>query len=221
MFCEIKGVFYISNGLLPDLSELQGSGEQKSALVSFSYDNNLEEIDSAMKTFQRRFAGKRGLFSIISYSLLSAAIIVAIVINIVTGSSVIFSCVALMFCLLGLFYSATDKKRTRIKTLEALKDMDPEEYTCTIYDDKIELETIIKPKANEVDLKIDEKADDEIISPLKSIFIFGTDLLNFDENDESLLLIFNRRQIYCFPKRCLSAEQEDNIRDILTEKLES
>ena len=211
----------ISNGLLPDLGELQGNAEPKSALVSFSYDNNLEEIDSAMKTFQRHFASKRVLFSIISYSLLSVAIVVAIVINIVTGSSVIFSCVALLFCLLGLFYSATDKKRTRNKTIEALKDMDPEEYTCSIFDDKIELETVIRPKSNEVELKIDEKADEEIISPLKSVFLFGTDLLNFDENDEALLLIFNRRQIYCFPKRCLSAEQEDTIRNILTEKLES
>ena len=198
----------ISNGLLPDLGELQGNAEPKSALVSFSYDNNLEEIDSAMKTFQRHFASKRGLFSVISYSLLSVAIVVAIVINIVTGSSVIFSCVALLFCLLGLFYSATDKKRTRNKTIEALKDMDPEEYTCSIFDDKIELETVIRPKSNEVELKIDEKADEEIISPLKSVFLFGTDLLNFDEN-------------YCFPKRCLSAEQEDTIRNILTEKLES
>ena len=86
----------ISNGLLPDLGELQGNAEPKSALVSFSYDNNLEEIDSAMKTFQRHFASKRGLFSVISYSLLSVAIVVAIVINIVTGSSVIFSCVALL-----------------------------------------------------------------------------------------------------------------------------
>jgi len=31
--------------------------------------------------------------------------------------------------------------------------------------------------------------------------------------------VFNRQQIYCFPKRCLSVEQEDKVRDFLTEKL--
>lgn len=204
-----------------EVNENDNNAISHAELVSFKYDNTLEEIDSAMKTFQWHFASKRGLFSIIAYSLLSVAVVVAIIINIVSKSSVIFSIVALMFCLFGLVYSATDKKRTRNKTIEALKDMNPEEYSCTIFDDKIELETIIKPKTNEVNLKIDENADEEIISPLKSVFIFGNDLLNFDENEESLLLIFNRQQIYCFPKRCLTPEQEESVRSILTEKLGS
>ena len=73
---------------------------------------------------------------------------------------------------------------------------------------------------NEVDLKIDEDVDDEIITPLKTVFRFGEDLLNFSENEDSLLLIYNRRQIYCFPKRCLSKDEEDTIRDFLFNKLE-
>ena len=97
--------------------------------------------------------------------------------------------------------------------------MNPEEYTAAFYDDKIEIDTVIKPKANEVRVKIDEQADDEAISPLKTTFVLGDDLLEFIENDESLLLVFNRQQIYCFPKRCLSVEQEDKVRDFLTEKL--
>jgi hypothetical protein len=211
-------VICISNGLIPDLGALGGLNGEKTApepLVSFSYDNTLEETDGAMKTFQQHYSGKRGMFSVIAYALLTCAVIVAVILN----PTSIFAYVALIFCALGLFYSLTDKKRTRKKTLEALKDMNPEEYKASIFDDKIELETIIKPKANEVNLKIDEEADEEIISPLKSVFVFGDDLLNFEENDESLLLIFNRRQIYCFPKRCLNAQQIEKVRNILTEKL--
>lgn len=209
----------ISKGLLPDIDELEGGERNTPAepVVMFSYDNTLDEIDGAMKTFQQRYASKRGLIFIIAYALLTCAVIAAIILN----PSSVFAYAALLFCGFGLAYSITDKKRARRKTLEALKDMNPEEYTAAIYPDRIELETVIKPKTNEVNLKIDENADEEIISPLKSVFKFDEDLLNFTENDESLLLVFNRRQIYCFPKRCLTAEQEEKTRNILTEKLES
>lgn len=203
----------ISKGLLPDLEEL--TENKPEAIVSFSYDNTLEEIDGAMKTFQQKFAGKKAFLPIIAYGFFTVAVVVAICLN--PKSYLAYA--ALIFCGFGLFYSITDKKRTRKKTIEALKDMNPEEYKASFFDDRIELETIIKAKENEVNLKIDENVDEEIISPLKSTFIFETDLLNFAENDESLLLIFNRRQIYCFPKRCLSAAQEQQIRDFLTEKL--
>ena len=97
--------------------------------------------------------------------------------------------------------------------------MNPEDYNAIFYPDKIEIETKIKPKANEVHVKIDEDADEEIISPLKTTFLIGQDLLEFLENDESLLLVFNRQQIYCFPKRCLSVDQENAVRDFLTNRL--
>ena len=127
--------------------------------------------------------------------------------------------IALAFCVFGLIVSLTDKKRTRKKIIQMLEGMDPEDYTCSIYRDRIEIETVIKPKANEVNLETDE--EERIITPPKSVFKFGDDLLNFSETEDSLLLIFNRRQIYCFPKRCLSAEQEKTVRNFLTEKLES
>lgn len=200
-------------GLIPDLGGLN-EHKQDNSLIKFSYDNSLDEIDGAMKSFQDKF-GKKSKLVIGAYAILTLAVIVAIILN----PTSILAYGALLFCGGGLVLSITDKKRTRKKTLEALKDMNPEEYTATFYEDKIEVETIIKPKENEVAVKIDDDADEEIISPLKSTFIIGTDLLDFLENDESLLLIFNKRQIYCFPKRCLSAEQESFVRDYLTEKL--
>lgn len=184
-------------------------------MICFSYDNTLEEIDGAMKSFQQRFKSKRGLMAIIAYALLTAAVIVSIVLN----PTSVFAYAALLFCGLGLVYSLTDKKRSRNRTIDALKDMNPEEYKAAFYKDKIEIETLIKPKENEVKVKIDEDADEEIISPLKTTFTIGDDLLEFIENDESLLLVFNRQQIYCFPKRCLSVEQENIVRDFLTDEI--
>ena len=204
---------------MPDIAKITKSEKkaEQEPIAKFSYDNTMDETDGAMKSFQKRFAKKRGRASLIAYILLTVAVGVGIAFN--------FKAVplyfALAFCVFGLFYTATDQKRTRKRVIRALEDMNPEEYCCTIYPEKIELETVIKPKLNEVDVKIDEEADEEIITPLKTVFRFGEDLLNFSENDDSLLLIFNRRQIYCFPKRCLSKDEEDKIRDFLIEKLES
>lgn len=191
--------------------------KEQELIAEFSYDNTTDETDGAMKSFQKRFSKKRGRASLIAYSLLTAAVAVGIVFN----KNAVPLYFALAFSVFGLYITLTDQKRTRKRVIKALEDMNPEEYRCAIYSDKIELETVIKPKTNEVDLKIDEEVDDEILTPLKTVFVFGEDLLNFSENEDSLLLIFNRRQIYCFPKRCMSQEQEDTIRDFLVEKLES
>lgn len=205
----------ISSSLLPDLNKEQAV-KKGEPIASFSYDNTLDETDGAMKSFQQRFARKRSGLSVAAYSLLLLAVVIGIIMN----PTAVPLYIALAFGILGMAYTLTDKKRTRKKIISALKDMNPEEYRCTIYPEKIELETIIKPKENEVDVKIDEEKDEKIITPLKTVFKFGDDLLNFAENEDSLLLIFNRRQIYCFPKRCLSKEQEDTVRDFLYKKLE-
>ena len=155
------------------------------------------------------------MLSVAAYGILTVAVIVAIVLN----PTSVFAYAALLFCGFGLVYSLTDKKRSRKKTIDALKDMNPEDYSARFFEDRIEIETVIRPKANEVHVKIDEDADEEIISPLKTTFIIGQDLLEFIENDESLLLVFNRQQIYCFPKRCLSLEQENAVRDYLSGRL--
>ncbi len=217
----------ISSGILPDFGGLSDASDASGAsdiieqtspkeIVRFSYDNTLEEIDGAMKSFQQKFKSKRGFFAVAAYSLMSAAVIVAVVLN----PTSVFAYAALLFCGFGLFYSLTDKKRARRKTIEALSELDPEDYTAAFFEDRIEIETIIKPKENEVHVKIDEEADDKIISPLKSTFILGQDLLEFIENDESLMLVFNRQQIYCFPKRCLPVGKENVVRDFLANRLD-
>ncbi len=195
----------------------QEQTERSGLIAEFSYDNTLDETDGAMKSFQKRYGKKRGNISVVAYSLLLVAIIVGLIFN--QGALPLYF--ALAFCAFGLFYTATDQKRTRNRVIKALDGMPPEEYKCAVYPDKIEIETIIKPKVNEVELEIDADKDKESLTPLKTVFKFGDDLLNFAENDESLLLIFNRRQIYCFPKRCLTTDQEDALRDFLIEKLES
>ena len=203
-------------GLIPDFGSMNDEIMAPEPLLSFCYDNTLEEIDGALKSYQQKFGTKRRAVLLIAYCILTVAAIVLIIMD----HDNILPYAALVFCIFNLYFNLTDKKRMRKKIIEAIKDTNPEDYTATVYDDKIEIDTIIKPKENEI--KMDEENDEDIenIAPIKSVFIFGTDMLDFVENEDSLLLIAARRQTYCFPKRCLTKDQEDKLRDILTEKTE-
>lgn len=222
----------ISNGLLPDLKAEELANKEKKKknqkiIADFSYDNTLEETDDAMKTFQKRFSSKRGKLSVIAYSLLAAAAITAIVFN----PTQIVLYISLAFCIFGIVYTLTDKKRMRSRVLDTLSKMKPEDYHCTIYDNKIEIETIIRENEDNSDKEKTVSAEKDAENPdipentekpdeqIKSVFKFGEDMLDFIESERSLLLVLARRQIYCFPKRCLSDEQQNAVRDFLTKKL--
>ncbi|MBP1544399.1 MAG: hypothetical protein J6A16_09915 [Oscillospiraceae bacterium] len=203
------------SGLIPDFSsEAAEIKESKRILMQFQYDNTLEEIDSAMKSFQQKFSGKKHTILLIAYSILTVAAIVLVILDYKN----VLPYIALLFCGFNLYYNLTDRKRMRKKVIEAIKETNPEDYTAVIYDDKIEIDTIIKPKEDE-NIDSDDIGDEtQEIVPIKSTFIFGQDMLDFAENDVSLMLIVARRQTYCFPKRCLSKEQQDELRNILKEK---
>lgn len=225
----------ISNGLLPDLKAEELANKEKKKknqkiIADFSYDNTLEETDDAMKTFQKRFSSKRGKLFVIAYSLLAAAAITAIVFN----PTQIVLYISLAFCIFGIVYTLTDKKRMRSRVLDTLSKMKPEDYHCTIYDNKIEIETIIRQNEDNSDKEKTVSAEKDAENPdipentenaekpdeqIKSVFKFGEDMLDFIESERSLLLVLARRQIYCFPKRCLSDEQQNAVRDFLTKKL--
>ncbi len=201
-------------GLIPDLSS--NNNESKILLLSFSYDNTLEEIDGAMRSYQHKYGGKRCAIVIAAYSILTVAAIVLIILE----PQNILLYIALAFCLFNLYFNFTDKKRMRKKIIDAIKDTNPEDYTASVYEDRIEIDTIIRPKENEIKIENENDKEIENISPIKNVFLFGKDMLDFAENDDSLLLIVARRQTYCFPKRCLTKEQEEQLRNILQEKTE-
>ena len=205
----------VISGLIPDFSS-EAEMKKPEIIAQFSYDNTLEEIDCAMKTYQGIFGKKRNIIMISAYGLLTIASVVLIILN----YSSIFPYVAFLVCVFSLVYNITDKKRTRNRVLDALKGMNPEDYNATLYPEKIEIETIIKPKEDD-EIKLENDEDTENIAPIKSIFIFEQDMLDFAENEQSLLLFVARRQTYCFPKRCLTEEQISAVRDFLKEKLGS
>lgn len=201
----------MANSLLPDLGADQNK-KKSDIIVEFDYDNTNAEIDGAMKTFQYRFSSKRGILSIIAYSLLLVAAVVMIVIN----PTMYLLYAALIVILGGLFLAVTAKKRMRKKVIQALESLPPETYHCRIFPDKIEIETIIRPK-EEINNDVSD-ADESESEPVMSVYDFSKGFLDFAENHDSFLLVVGGRQFHCFPKRCLSEEQQGIVRNTLFEK---
>lgn len=198
--------------LIPDFSSENVVAKKPEALLKISYDNTLYEIEDTIKTLQQKYSGKKHTIMLVAYSILTVAAIVLIILDYKN----IFPYIALVFCGFNLYYNLTDRKRMRKKVIEAIKDTNEEKYTASVYDDRIEIETIILPKENDEDTE-DEQ---EEIKPVKNVFVFGQDMLDFAENEKSMLLIVARRQAYCFPKRCFDADTQEKLRNILKEKTE-
>lgn len=213
----------MANSLLPDLGvDLKKKKKGEDIIAEFDYDNKNNEVDGAMRTFQQKFSSKRGILSIVAYAFLLVAAIVLVILN----PTMYFVYAAILVCAGGLFLSLTAKKRIRKKVIEALDKMDPETYHCRIFSDKVEIETLIRKKSaekaesgtNDDSADADEKPAEEN-APIMSVFKFGEDMLDFAENKDSFLLVVARQQFYCFPKRCLSEEQQNVVRDHLSKKL--
>ncbi len=205
----------VISGLIPDFSSEHTAVKKSDALMKINYDNTIYEIEDTIKTLQQKYSGKKHTIMLIAYSILTVAAIVLIVLDYKN----IFPYIALLFCGFNLYYNLTDRKRMRNKIIEAIKDTNDEEYTASVFDDRIEIETVILPKEYEDDTDA-FAAEQEEIKPVKNIFIFGQDMLDFAENEKSLLLIVARRQAYCFPKRCFDTDTQEKLRSILKEKTE-
>lgn len=208
----------MTNGILPDLggfSEDTAENGKNEPVVSFSYDNTLEETEEAMKLFHNKYKRKREIMMISAYSVMTAAVIIAIIIN-PPFAFPLFALTAcsLIFCFFGLYSGITGRKKAIKKTIEAISKMPPEEYEARFYEGKIEIDTIIKQNSDNSD-----NDGEKPPTPIKMKFIVGDDLLEFLENKELLVLVFNRQQFYCFPKRCLSEEQQAKAKDFLENKI--
>lgn len=206
----------MANSLLPDLGAQQ-SKKKANIIAEFDYDNTNSEVDGAMKTFQYKFSSKRWILSVAAYSLLLIAAVVMVILN----PTMYFVYAAILICAGGLFLSVTAKKRMRKKVIQALDSMDPETYHCRLFEDKIEIETVICHKEAEGgdNLENSENSDGEPgEEPMMSVYVFNTGFLDFAENKDSFLLVVARKQFHCFPKRCLTEEQQNIVRDHLSEK---
>ncbi len=192
--------------LLPDLNS-EKNEKPNAPILSFSYDNNSTETNDAMRTFQKLFGSKRGWIMTAAYIVMMAAAIVLIVFN--PKQPVLYLAVGLCVVFLVLTVSAPSRKRKKI--IKRIESMPPEDYECELFSDKIIIKTFIRENSDSQDKQPD---------PVIQLLPFGGEyLLDFAENDTALLLFIEGKQYACFPKRCLSEEQQAILRDTLSKSV--
>lgn len=188
---------------MPDLKQQENNDNAKKAknepLTSFAFDNTNRETEKAMIRFQRLYSSKRSIIMIIAYVVLLGAACALAVFN--PKNPIPY--IAMVLCVIFIFFTATAKSRRRKKILKYMDTLPPEDYECTLYEDKIEIKTFVKT---------DNPQDKPVIQiiPFK-----GEYTLDFVECDDFLLLIADGRQYFCFPMRCMSDEQTKIMRSVL------
>ena len=128
-----------------------------------------------------------------------------------------------------IFYAWYKPVLIRRKMISTISSLAEETYISEFYKDKIKITTRIMPEdeANpEENSEAVEKSDaeqnygeesqkeEDVVTTL----YFGSDYLDALENENMFLLFVNKRLIYIYPKRCLSDEEQDKLREILKEK---
>ena len=194
-------------------------------LLQIEYSMNLDEISDGFKLFQRKYQLKRTILFTIVY-------VIALILGIdflIRDINNFYGYVLVGLSLGLIFYAWYKPVLIRRKMISTISSLAEETYISEFYKDKIKITTRILPEdeANpEENSEAVEKSDaeqnfgeesqkeEDVVTTL----YFGSDYLDALENENMFLLFVNKRLIYIYPKRCLSDEEQDKLREILKEK---
>lgn len=186
---------------------------------------NLDEISDGFKLFQRKYQLRRTILFTIVY-------VIALILGIdflIRDINNFYGYVLVGLSLGLIFYAWYKPVLIRRKMISTISSLAEETYISEFYKDKIKITTRILPEdeANpEENSEAVEKSDaeqnygeesqkeEDVVTTL----YFGSDYLDALENENMFLLFVNKRLIYIYPKRCLSDEEQDKLREILKEK---
>lgn len=187
-------------------------------LLTIKYDMSLEEINDGYKLFWRKYQLKRTIIYTIAY-----LIALVLGVDLLLKNSNWFYGAIICGLALGLIVDAWLKPgRVRKKLINTISGMAQESYISEFYGDRVQITTEILSENNADDNADDNTADNsdnevEQESVVTNLY-FGSDYLDALENEQMFLLFVNKSNIYIYPKRCLSEEQQNTLRDILTSK---
>ena len=194
-------------------------------LLQIEYSMNLDEISDGFKLFQRKYQLRRTILFTIVY-------VIALILGIdflIRDINNFYGYVLVGLSLGLIFYAWYKPVLIRRKMISTISSLAEETYISEFYKDKIKITTRIMPEdeANpEENSEAVEKSDaeqnygeesqkeEDVVTTL----YFGSDYLDALENENMFLLFVNKRLIYIYPKRCLSDEEQDKLREILKEK---
>lgn len=194
-------------------------------LLQIEYSMNLDEISDGFKLFQRKYQLRRTILFTIVY-------VIALILGIdflIRDLNNFYGYVLVGLSAGLIFYAWYKPVLIRRKMISTISSLAEETYISEFYKDKIKITTRIMPEdeANpDENSEAVEKSDSEQNygeesqkeEDVVTTLYFGSDYLDALENENMFLLFVNKRLIYIYPKRCLSDEEQDKLREILKEK---
>lgn len=193
-------------------------------LLQIRYSMNLDEISEGFKLFQKKYQMKRTIIFTVVY-----AIALVLGIDFLIRDYTNFYGYMLVGISIGLiFFDWYRPVIIRKKMIASISSLAEESYITDIFSSRIQITTeILNEEAEQKDDEADgtENSDsgeadnnDEQQENVVTNLYFGSDLLDAMENERMFLLFVNRSLIYIYPKRCLSDDEQNKLREIFTEK---
>jgi len=194
------------------------------------YDNTLPEIETGYKLFQRKYMMKRNIIFTVVYAIAAAIGVDFLVHDFMNGNYANLAGYILLVIGLGMIFSTWARpyyaRKKLMKTLESFGD---ERYTAKFEDTRIVIDTEILPEEKTETVAVTasgvmtmdqnmEIPEEQEIKHDKTKIELRSNTLDSMETEELFLLFLNRSLIYIFPKRCLTDEEKNNLKNYFDDK---
>lgn len=194
------------------------------------YDNTLSEIETGYKLFQRKYMMKRNIIFTVVYTIAAAVGVDFLVNSFIAGNYANMAGYILLVIGLGMIFSTWARpyyaRKRLMKTLESFSD---EKYTAKFEETRIVIDTEILPEEETETVAVTasgvmtidqdmEIPEEQKIKHDKTKIELRSNTLDSMETDELFLLFLNRSLIYIFPKRCLTDEEKNKIKNYFDDK---
>lgn len=174
-------------------------------LTDLSYTITVDNYDKAFFEVQKKFEFPRNIiFTILVVLVAVYNVFVAIERYPDNNNQVMVVAVSVVFIAILWFMPMKRRKTLR----EALSTIDDDSYETEIYEDKIKISVV--PKVNE------ETGEMQEIAP--KILFYETDLPYIMEIPDEFIIYIKKQMFYVIPKKYLSDEQIEIIRNQFKEK---
>ena len=201
-------------------------------LFQIKYDANPEEIETAYKVFQNKYALKKKILYTFVYLIVLVLGIDLIVKNPTSPAGFIASGLSAGI----LIFNWVKPVMIRKKLVKTLAELDSSEtYVMSFYDTKVEIETIIDTSVETETVAITHngiytveegsEAEKEMLENApkeeeiqKTVYNHIDTEMLFTEKDGLLMLFVNRSFIHTIPVRCLSESEQEQVKAYFSEE---
>lgn len=193
--------------------------------LTIKFDNNEQEITESFKLFQRKYMLKRKVLFTIVYGIACGLGINLIVTNMTNPIGYVLTALSLAM----IFSTWARPYFVRKRLMHTLQSFSKETYIATFKQDAIEIETEILDDDNMETVAVTshgvmtvgegvEIPQEQEVKTEKTVLSLTETTLDSMENDDMFILFVARSYMYAFPKRCMTDDQQNELRTYLDDK---